>query len=255
MSCDIDAEPSGVDDESLDASGTIGSRLRKRRRTASIPAEDVAPKAKRLSLRKTTSPKSRRTSQENKRASVDFAKREARVERGTPSNGKERATSDNTSETISRTPEPASGTASAAQDGQRSAFPIPPPNLQLRSSEHEAARIESQRPGPAAGALPNDLQSLIANIMRYSDQLAGIGENGNADPPRLNVDSLHVSGASLGLKIQCLPILDNLVSYVPSLSLLSIVLSRLGYPDLTHAGQVNVSGDYHHSHGPGVRIR
>lgn len=88
--------------------------------------------------------------------------------------------------------------------------------------------------------------------MRYSDQIAGICENGNADPLRVNVENLHISGASLGLKIQCLPILDNLVGFARLLSWLPIILIELGYPDLAYACQVNVSGNNHHSHGARV---
>lgn len=212
MSGDTDAEPLGAGDESLDAAGTIGSRLRKRRRTASIPAEEVSLKTKRSSLRKTTSPKSRRTSQENTNASVEPAKRDIRLERTAHSNGKERATSDNNSDTISQCSEPVSGSASVALHVRQPAFPIPPTNLQLRSSEHDVARFASQNQGPSSAALPNDLQSIIANIMRHSDQVAGIAENGNAGPSRINTDNIYISGATIGLKTQCLPILDNLVS-------------------------------------------
>ena len=123
-------------------------------------------------------------------------------------NGKERATSDNSSDTISQTSEPAAVSGGTVQNEQHPAFPIPPPNLQLGSSnDNEAARFQAQQQGLSVTALPGDIQSLLANIMRHSEQVEGTGENADA----LGVDTAS-PGASTVLKVQCLSILDNLVS-------------------------------------------
>ena len=82
-------------------------------------------------------------------------------------------------------------------------LPIPHYSLPLLSSEQEAAlmRARHQELANSSGAL--DLSSVITNIIHYGEQVDSMYGYENAIKLPL--------GASLKLKTQSLPILDNLV--------------------------------------------
>lgn len=156
-----------------DEVGTIGSRLRKRRRTGSSPVESTP--SKRPNTRQTTSPDSKRNSH------LEIQPRESPVAPPQPTmNG----TQKHVSEIERHSPKP------AMQPAQPATLP------------------------PASSSAP-DLAAVIANIIDHGEHVdnhwaaQGYGSDGLAVDTE---DWLSVD-ASLHLKIQSLPILDNLVGW------------------------------------------
>ena len=88
-----------------------------------------------------------------------------------------------------------------------------------------------------------DLAAVISNIIKHGETIDnhyaahGLNELGIVD-----TESFLPLGASMHLKIQSLPILDNLVS--PETGLRNVrTLKQLGYTITQYFGKVDVSGD------------
>ncbi len=154
-----------------DEPGTIGSRLRKRRWTGSSPVEGTS--SKRPNLRQTMSPDNKRnTHTESHTREVTAAPPQVTM------NGKQKASPEVEREITKTTIEPSE--------------PSPVP--------------------PTSTSAP-DLAAVIANIIDHGEHVDNHWATQGYGYDRMAVDteSWPSVGASLHLKIQSLPILDNLV--------------------------------------------
>lgn len=154
-----------------DEIGTIGSRLRKRRRTGSSPVESSP--SKRPNTRQTTSPDSKRSTL------VKIQPRES---------------------------------------------PVPPPNATMNGTQKHLPEIEHHSPKPAieaaepaalapASSSAPDLAAVIANIIDHGEHVDNhwAAQGYEHDGTAVDTEDWLSVDASLHLKIQSLPILDNLV--------------------------------------------
>lgn len=165
--------------------GTIGSRLRKRRRTGTPPADGIPTASKRPNLRQTLSP-------DNKRIHAEAPLRETPLASKPLTNGKHKL-SPEAARTVA-TPEPA-----------------PPFQPQQQEQEPQPSQHQSQYSPPAASAAP-DLAAVIANIIDHGETVERHYANQAYDEMGMvDTESWLSIGASLHLKVQSLPILDNLV--------------------------------------------
>lgn len=155
--------------------GTIGSRLRKRRRTGSSPVEGTP--SKRPNTRQTTSPDSKR----NTHTQIETQARES---------------------TLPPTHPTMNGTAE------------PLPEVVEREIHKPAIEPAEPAPLPAASSSAPDLAAVIANIIDHGEHVDNhwAAQGYEYDGTAVDSDDWLSVGASLNLKIQSLPILDNLVS-------------------------------------------
>ena len=193
---------------------TIGSRLRKRRRTDSLPADEVLGlsqlgASKRSSLRKTTSPVSRRVSPDTRRCVTGTSSQD--TVSASPEETKDEAT--NTSE--SRLQLVLNRQNSASKHVTPPLLPIPSPSLQLLSSDHEAALLESQKEQNMETSSASDMVALMMSIVDRGERIDS-ARSLDSDYNVMDVDGLPTWGSSVHLKAQSLPILDNLVRAVLS---------------------------------------
>ncbi len=163
-----------------DEAGTIGSRLRKRRRTGSSPVE-ITP-SKRLNTRQTLSPE---------------RKRNNHVE----TNLRELAPS-------IKTPPATLAPPIIAMNGK----PKSSPEVE-REETMVVAESPVPPPTPAPASSAPDLAAVIANIIDHGENVDNhwAAQGYEYDEMAVDTDSWLSVDASLHLKIQSLPILDNLV--------------------------------------------
>ncbi|MCJ1394862.1 TTAGGG repeat binding factor [Xylographa bjoerkii] len=195
---------------------TIGSRLRKRRRTDSLPADDLLSQlsgSKRSSLRKTASPVGTRVSPAARHAIVETSSQ------GTVSASPEETTdkATNTSDirpksrdTLQRATQRLD---SAPKHDTPPLLPIPPPNLQLLSSDHEAALLEAQKEHNTEASSTNDMAVLMLSILERGERI-DCARGLDSEYSMTDADGLPTLGSSLHLKAQSLPILDNLATQI-----------------------------------------
>jgi len=158
-----------------DEVGTIGSRLRKRRRTGSLPVESMP--SKRPNTRQTTSPDSKRNTH------VEIQPRELPRE-----------------------------------------SPVAPPHATMNGTHKHVSEIERHSPKlaiqpaepaplpPVSSSAP-DLAAVIANIIDHGEHVDNhwAAQGYELDGMAVDTEDWLSVDASLHLKIQSLPILDNLV--------------------------------------------
>lgn len=171
---------------------TIGSRLRKRRRTSPTPnneSEDSSPPPKRAQPTRGASTRGKRgqaaTAQQNMPASSPA--------------------------------EPQTSVDAAPSEPRNSppiASPVSAPNVQQPPEESPTAQLHpptGQR--PPQGAHPLDINTVIADIINHGETVEShCASQGYAAMGMVDTESYSQLGASLHLKLQSLPILDNLVN-------------------------------------------
>lgn len=152
---------------------TIGSRLRKRRRTDSSPTDELPPAPKRPSPNKTTSPNKR--TQDSATFNTDSQQEPMPHGANSPSDERSKG-----------------GPRRSEIDKQEITLTT------LEDQEHA-----TQDPGAAE----------ISDTVDRSETLDdGHASQGNDNLDKIDTESFSHLGASLHLKTQSLPILDNLVS-------------------------------------------
>lgn len=169
---------------------TIGSRLRKRRRTSPMPNEDS----------ETTPPPPKR----------------AQPHRGAPTRGKrgEAAISQLSVSTHSPAePQPAMHAASPAPiTSPPVVSPAVAPSVQQHPQDAPTSSNQSGQQSPL-GAPPSDINAVITDIINHGETVEShYASQGYAAMGMVDTESYSQLGASLHLKLQSLPILDNLVS-------------------------------------------
>ncbi|KAA6406774.1 MAG: myb dna binding [Lasallia pustulata] len=168
--------------------GTIGSRLRKRRRTCTPPTDGTPTASKRPNLRQTLSP-------ENKRAHAEAPSRETPSASKPLTNGKHKAS-----------PEAARAVATPE--------PAPQPQPPQQEQEPQQPQHQSQYSPPATSAAP-DLHAVITKIIDHGETVERHYANQAYDEMEMvDTESWLSIGASLHLKVQSLPILDNLANQI-----------------------------------------
>lgn len=171
---------------------TIGSRLRKRRRTSPMhneDSEDSPPPPKRTQPNRGASTRGKRGQNALPQQSVDAS---SRAELQSPVHA---VLSAPRSTPPMSSPPPASGIQQPPQDAST-------------SSHHLGA---GQR--PPQGAHPPDIDAVISDIINHGETIEShYASQGYAAMGMVDTESYSQLGASLHLKLQSLPILDNLVS-------------------------------------------
>lgn len=170
---------------------TIGSRLRKRRRTSPTPNDesgDSSPPPKRAQPTRGASTRGKRgqaaTAQQNMPASSPA--------------------------------EPQTSVDAAPSEPRNSppiASPVSAPNVQQPPEESPTAQLHPTRQRPPQGAHPLDINTVIADIINHGETVEShCASQGYAAMGMVDTESYSQLGASLHLKLQSLPILDNLVN-------------------------------------------
>ena len=192
---------------------TIGSRLRKRHRTGSFPTEDKNTRPKRSNLRKTLSPESKRT-----RPGRIRQNRSPVIE--PPTNGLHPDSTVSPPSSSNSSPQPL---VSSTEPGPEHASFSEPTNF---------SNIPPPPQRPLSSFVANDLASVIANIIDHGEQVDNL-RGYDEEWGMVDTESLHTVGASLHLKTQSLPILDNLVSLELYERLLcaTLLIYSIGYSD------------------------
>ncbi|MCJ1259131.1 TTAGGG repeat binding factor [Lignoscripta atroalba] len=181
-----------------EGNGTIGSRLRKRRRTGSTPAAGTPPIKKRPNTRHTTSP-------EDKRSRAEMGPRATATSIEPLTNGTR-------VKSPSLTPLASSSISQAPSEMSR--VPSPASRVSARASRTPAEDfiLQQQQERPIFSTTAPELAMIIEDIIDHGehvDSLRGYDEMGFVD-----TESLPTLGASLHLKTQSLPILDNLATQI-----------------------------------------
>lgn len=191
----MNSNPDSYDDEEIE---TIGSRLRKRRRTGSLSSPRGGPSqaSKRSTPKTTISPESKRT-QTSVAANEDPHPPQPASSTSYPTgviSAPPRETISNGHHDVPLEPESElNGTING-----------PPENIV--DTGFLGPSSQSQQLAPAAAVGP-DLAALIRKIVEHGEAIdRRYGEMGYVD-----TESYLPLGASMHLKTQCLPILDNLV--------------------------------------------
>lgn len=234
MSLSLEPSNSQYDDHGNGENGTIGSRLRKRRRTGSSPTTLPAPRA--TSSRKPTSPNSKRTpnkvslreaSQDNPQDTTahNAPKRSPRCV--TPI-----STSDAPLENLVTTESRVNGHAEQPHIPQEAPFKPP----------------AKTRERPTYASVAPDLAAVIARIIDHGEHIDNhYAAQGYDDMGMVDTESFLPLGASLHLKTQSLPILDNLVSY--TMTWITFALQETtGDPNFKYISKVHIRRDSHYSH-------
>lgn len=169
---------------------TIGSRLRKRRRTSPLPhdedTEDMSTTPKRANSRKTVSGR-------GKRGQADTL-------------GQEMIHSSNTEMQASSEDLPKTENSSP-----KAPPPVTGPSEQPRQEEpasHQLPRFEQRS---IQGVSTPDINDVVAGIMNHGDTVDTFAAQSNAIG-MVDTESFRRLGASLHLKTQSLQVLDNLVN-------------------------------------------
>ena len=168
---------------------TIGSRLRKRRRTDSSPTEESSPAPKRTHARKATAASSKHGEAPNPPQtafSTPIAKPKLPQEKPSLATGESHHRSQ-TDYTLKQ----AKPSENTQQDPSSS---VPPP---IAGGPHAA-----------------DFNGIITDIVNHEETVdSHYASQGYDAKGTVDTESFHQLGASLHLKTQSLPILDNLVSF------------------------------------------
>ena len=204
---------------------TIGSRLRKRRRTSPMPNEDSGD-----------SPPPPKRAQSTRGAST-------RGKRG------QAATSQPSTSLIEIRP-PVHAAPPEIEPSPPIASPVPAPSIQQPPQEMPTSddQLPIQEPPAQGAADPTDINSVIAEIINHGETVEShCASQGYAAMGIVDTESYSQLGASLHLKLQSLPILDNLVSCHCSLRTM-LFLTNLGHTNHKHFGQILLPRNPHHSY-------
>ena len=220
---------------------TIGSRLRKRRRTGSPTLHEFPTNSKRSSLPKSVTPDRKRSSPANKRtrpvnrrtssaekhsihshARASSEYKRSSSDRKIPRNGtvkkyttpkseaEPQVSDDDDTESASsdfKTTLGGSPTAEVASQAtqltNQSASPSMPPH-------HESPRKQTPQTELSFFSNGAELQAVIQHIINHGQSIDN-RRGGGEDEAVIDIDTLYSLGASVSLKTQSLPILDNLV--------------------------------------------
>ena len=113
-------------------------------------------------------------------------------------------------------PQPPTQAASSAQESSPSVAAIAPP-LSMEQPSLAAPSPNHNLPsgqGPSQGAHPPDINTVIADIINHGETVEShCASQSSTAMGMVDTESYSQLGASLHLKLQSLPILDNLVSY------------------------------------------
>ena len=175
-----------------DSMETIGSRLRKRRRTSPMPNDESGD----------SSPPPKR----------------AQSTRGAPTRGKRgqaaTAQQDVPASARAEPQSPVHAAPSEPRDPLSVASPASAPTIQQPPEESPTAnhQLSTGQHPPPQGAQPQDINTVIADIINHGETVENhCGSQGYAAMGMVDTESYSQLGASLHLKLQSLPILDNLV--------------------------------------------
>ncbi len=212
--------------------GTISSRLRKRRRTASSPTETTPSAPKATSLRKTTSPNNKRIS--NEVALQETARdisQDAAVQNA-PKRSPQHVV-----------PFPTQDTASNTSHGNLvSSKPQADVNSEQSHTLQETPSRSPSKPWerPSYASVGPDLEAVITKIIDHGETIDHLyATQGYDDMGIVDTESFVSLGASLHLKTQSLPILDNLVSFSITWRIL-ISQEKIGDPNLEYVSEVHL---------------
>ena len=171
---------------------TIGSRLRKRRRTSPMPHDesgDSSPPPKRAQS-------TRGATTRGKRGQAAIAQQDVLAS------------------TRAEPQSPAHAAPSESRDPPSVASPVSAPPIHQPPEESPIANHQlpaGQHP-PPQGAQPQDINTVIADIINHGETVEShCGSQGYPAMGMVDTESYSQLGASLHLKLQSLPILDNLV--------------------------------------------
>lgn len=194
----VSVEPSNssLDQYNEDQVETIGSRLRKRRRTGSSPNEKASSTSKRANPKKAILP-------ESKRSQTNLApKEDQHLPYSTPYSSTGPLTASQAENAINGYQEIATAPEPEANGVTKRSPKVTEDGTLLNTSS------QTQQHLPLTAVSP-DLAALIRNIVERGEAIdKRYGEMGYVD-----TESFVPLGASLHLKVQCLPILDNLVGF------------------------------------------
>ena len=193
------------------ADGANGGRLRKRRRSASPPDEVTEPISKRSSLRKLPSLSTKRTSV------LAPASKDLREDTGANLTRKTRGVKTEVPNTTPHAGETTNNGAAASVPQNRGRSTAP------KGSAQSVDLQGSSDTGP-------DLQAVMTRIIDHGESVDNqYAAHGEHPSDMLEAEGLLSLGATVQLKIQSLPILDNLVCPVHRNSCLC--LPYLGGPN------------------------
>ena len=200
----LEPSTSNYDDLGNGDNGTIGSRLRKRRRTGSSPSETTPPAPRTSNSLKIPSPNSKCTTD-----GVALQEASQNAPQGT---------------TVQHAPEkaPQPGTPLSTPNNASDAPPEDPVVLEPRTSggtgqSHTSQEAPSEpkrkpRDRQAYTSVTPDLAAVIARIIDHGEHIDNhYAAQGYDNMGIVDTESFLPLGASLHLKTQSLPILDNLV--------------------------------------------
>ena len=127
--------------------------------------------------------------------------------------------------------------------------PAPVPGIQHPPQELSTSNDQILIGEPSTqGAAPTDINTVIAEIIDHGETVEShCASQGYAAMGMVDTESYSQLGASLHLKLQSLPILDNLVSWHNLLKMV-LLLTNPGHTNHKHFGQVFVSRNPHHSY-------
>ena len=180
----------------LESNGTIGSRLRKRRRTGSVPAERTPPTAKVAHTRNTKSP-------DSERSRAEMSRRRSILSSGSLANGKHR-------KSPSLTPLSSDSLSLAPSHSLRAPSPVEQPPTVTQQAAVPVLLSQQHYQRPLSVSSVPDVNALLNHILQYSARVDK-AKGGYSEIGHVNTESLRSLGASLLLKTESLPILDNLV--------------------------------------------
>lgn len=186
-----------VDDDGSDNGGTIGARLRRKRRvTAASPLEEKSPNSKRP--RNTVTPPSKRASPAASRSSPTARKQrtQASSTKLQVVKGGDGDAEISESDTISQH----SDTAMTGADG--------PKRLRDLSLREQFMQILPKNPTSKLSG--KEAEATVQKIIDYCEKVEGLKKLGQDYGNGIDTDGLPTMGADTALKAEALPVLDNL---------------------------------------------
>ena len=238
----LDPATSDYGDRSIEENETIGSRLRKRRRTGSSPSEVTTQTSRATSAKKIASPSNKRTPNEATLPDISQNTHQIALEQSIPKKSPQPATSfpnrNGANQTLSENP--VIPDPHAVEDTEQSHV----------SQETPPEPLAKPQQRPSNAAVTPEMQAVIKRIVHHSEHVdnhyaaQGYNEMGIVD-----TESFLPLGASLHLKTQSLPILDNLVSCAMT-RITFFLRAEIGNSNFEHIGKVYIRGNSYNSHRP-----
>ncbi|MCJ1286361.1 TTAGGG repeat binding factor [Xylographa opegraphella] len=191
---------------------TIGSRLRKRRRTDSLPADEVLGTSqhvanRRSGLRKTASPVSGRASPKTRHCITETSSQD--TVSASPEETKDKVADI----AASRLQRVLSRQNAAPKHITPPLLPIPSPGSQLLSSDHEATLLETQNEQNTDVSSTSEMVALMMSIVDRGERIDS-ARGLDSDRSVMDAYGLPTWESSAYLKAQTIPILDNLATQI-----------------------------------------